>query len=560
VAKDTARQLGPTGWERFVENPYTLLHARSVNFREIDRIILKSGSLAEDSPLRVEAALGHAASMACRRRGDTWVSPQEVLHALRNEGRFFSAPVSTPAANEILRNQTRWDHLVPAPPGLSPRTIALDEARIASFLLSFNKLKAPPATIKPSILLQLTPEQRQALAVAVANPISILTGGPGTGKTKTLKAVLETVGVTRTHLCAPTGKAAQRIKEACDLAPHQVSTVHSLVHELRNGLDFDTLIIDETSMLDVETFARLANRLRPLNGFSPFRILLVGDPQQLPSIAPGRVLADMITCKLFPVTQLTKVLRQAEGGLLANNAARIRGGEMIFGEHGENSAFVNLKARSIEQQKKLLCRAFTDLLLDRVKVDGTPLDLRRDVLVLVPHYEGQMGCRNLNLMLREVLNPPTDGQMELSLRAGGPRFRCGDRVLIGKNDVGVGVVNGDLGILKSLDKWKSHGVCIIETDDMRVLEVPESVAKSLDLGYALTVHKSQGSEAAVVLAVFNEEVPDGLRERSLLYTAITRARERCILFSDEQTLEDCLRNDRSESRRSQLGQMLQRPA
>lgn len=402
-------------------------------------------------------------------------------------------------------------------------------------------------------------KQREAIEYAVSKGMLILTGGPGTGKTTTVKGIIQLMKNRGLKVClaAPTGRAAQRMEE---LTGYEASTIHrllevefkendasqSFVHNLKNPLDCDAVIVDELSMVDVTLFAALLDAL-PLH----CRLIMVGDQDQLPPVGAGNVLRDMIDSGVIPVVVLDKVFRQAMKSRIITNAHRVVKGEMPEFNNSAESDFFLLR----ENSRYLAPRKILDLVTKRLPA-GYGLDPMNDIQVLCPSRKGEVGTQNINAILQEALNPSSKEKHEIRYK--GYTLREGDRVMQIKNNYdvpwfkigenGTGVFNGDIGVLTRIDK--ANDVINVRFDDKEAMYSIENV-KELELAYAMTVHKSQGSEfAAVVMPVL--AVPERLAYRNLFYTALTRAKSLLVLVGNEQGIQQMVNNDKKSRRYSAL--------
>ncbi len=402
-------------------------------------------------------------------------------------------------------------------------------------------------------------QQKRAIEIAVTKGLLILTGGPGTGKTTTVKGILSLMksrGL-KVELTAPTGRAAQRMEE---LTGCEAKTIHrllevefregaespSFVHNIRNPLDCDAIIVDELSMVDVTVFAALLDAM-PLH----CRLIMVGDKDQLPPVGAGNVLKDLIESNVIGVVTLNKVFRQAMKSRIVTNAHRVVKGEMPVIDNSPESDFFLLK----EDVKYNVPRRVLSLVTERIPA-SYGFEPMRDIQVLSPTRIGEAGTQNLNTVLQQSLNPPSPDKREL--RSKGYILREGDRVMQIKNNYdvpwfkngesGQGVFNGDIGVLKCIDM--AENIIQVKFDDKEAMYTFDSV-KELELAYAMTVHKSQGSEFdAVVMPVI--ATPDKLAYRNLFYTALTRAKQLLILVGNEEGIAKMVNNDKKSRRYSAL--------
>ena len=411
--------------------------------------------------------------------------------------------------------------------------------------------------------------QKEAVECALTQGVSIITGGPGTGKTTIIKALIEifeSKGL-ETILAAPTGRAAKRISET---SGHEAKTIHRLLEvgykieedskplfmrNEDNPLLADVLIIDEASMLDTIMTDAL------LRAFSwEGRLVLVGDADQLPSVGPGRILSDIIESEKFPVVKLETIFRQAEESQIIKNAHLINQGLMPELEHDVGDFFFIPKMNSMD-----VITCITELCASYIP-DKYRLDPLKDIQVLTPMRKGDTGVDNLNIVLQKRLNPEERSKPQKNY--GSVVFRLGDRVMQIRNDYnmtwtltdeqgdltrGLGVYNGDLGIIIDID-IKSE-LITVKFDDNRICEYGFDALDNLEHAFATTVHKSQGTEfPAVVISLF--AVPEPLKYNNLLYTAITRAKELVVLVGSSTILDSMVRNINKNERYSGLKERL----
>lgn len=440
------------------------------------------------------------------------------------------------------------------------------EVYAAGRILMMLQYPAPPivgieqyiATIEEEEGIQYAEGQKLAISQALSKGALVLTGGPGTGKTTTLNAIisiLEAQGE-KVFLAAPTGRAAKRMSE---LTGREAKTIHRLLHvewddrnrpvfakNERDLLACDALVVDELSMVDALLFSGLL-RAMPLG----CRLILVGDCDQLPSVGPGNVLGDLIASGLLPVVQLKEIFRQSMKSLIVTNAHRIVAGiqpELYM----RSSDFFFLPCRDPAR----IGSTVVDLYANRLPASYgySPLT---DIQVLSPGRKGDLGTMELNKRLQDAVNPPSAAKQEITI--GASLFREGDKVMQTKNNynlpwtrldgtTGEGVFNGDVGILVEVDK--RAGALTVQIDDKLVVYGRES-AEELELAYAMTVHKSQGNEfQAVVIPMYPG--PRQLYYRNLLYTAITRAKSLLVLVGREEVVRGMVENDRKTRRYSGL--------
>ncbi len=401
----------------------------------------------------------------------------------------------------------------------------------------------------PNSGVKLAPQQLHAIQTAVTNKVTILTGGPGTGKTTTMRALLDLLDRHRLTyaLASPTGRAAKRLAEATG---REAKTVHRLL-EFKPGegygrsenspLDADIVIIDEASMLDLLLTHNLLKAVSPDS-----HLLLVGDVDQLPSVGAGDVLGDLIDSGKTAVVRLQTIFRQAADSLIISNAHRINEGKMPQTTPDASDFFIFVKEDPGEAAELLV-----DVVKNRVplKFRLDPLD---DIQVLSPMYNGALGVSNLNLLLQAALNPPRKGREERKL--GGRLFRVGDKVMQTVNNYDKNVYNGDIGRVTDMDLLQQNLTVSIDGAPV-VYDFLE--ADELVHAYAISVHKSQGAEyPCVVMPVATQHYM--MLQRNLLYTAVTRAKKLVVMVGTRKAIRIAVKNDKTTQRHTALDWRLQR--
>ncbi len=557
------RQFGASAIDRIHENPYILCSEEiHMGFERVDALAQAMPN-RPDEIHRVRAGVIYVLRHNLR-NGHTCI-PRDKL-AAPVCGLLAAAPDTVEAAvdgllenRQLVAKEIGGREFLFLPSIYSAEKSAAERIRIM--------LRFPPAG-KPTLEreidqierengIQYEQKQRLAITTAVQKGLLILTGGPGTGKTTTLKGILtlfERDGLD-VALAAPTGRAAKRMSE---LTGKEAKTIHRLLEvewtenerpifarDARNPLESDAVIVDELSMVDISLFSSLLEAL-PLG----CRLIMVGDSDQLPPVGAGNVLHDMIQSGLLPTVQLTEVFRQAMESLIVTNAHCIVRGEMpVLNRNDADFFFMSRPAPYLAE------RTITELCAARLpKAYGySPIS---DIQVLCPSRKGDLGTVNLNRVLQNALNPPDRTKAEITIN--GRILRVGEKVMQTKNNYdlpwtrgsenGTGVFNGDVGILEKIEHASS--TLYVLYDDRTAMYSFESAAE-LELAYAITVHKSQGSEfEAVVMPVLN--VVPQLSYRNLLYTAVTRAKSKMILVGSREVVRRMVENDKKTRRFSAL--------
>ncbi len=514
-------------------DPYRMVaEVPGVGFRTADRVARQNG-IAADDPARVEAAVLHVLDAAAEDDGHCHLPERELVERIEE----LDVPAAlVRAALERLRALGRLEIGEAADPALRPvqlPALALAERNVARRLLELTSRRPHPTLLgvedaERAAGLVLSPGQRDALAEALQVGVLVITGGPGTGKTtliRVLLAALRRLGESW-RLAAPTGRAARRLTEATG---QEAATLHRLLEfgfpEMRfrrdasNPLDTDGVIVDEASMVDLGLMAALLEAM-PRGG----RLVLVGDAHQLPPVGPGQVLADIIASGVLPVATLTEIHRQVAGSGIVVNAHRVDRGEMPVSSEKEPPRPIPAGGADTRRDFFLVERegpeeiraALLEVVTRRLPAHGfRPMD---DIQVLVPMHRGELGTVALNRLLQDALNPTGPG-----LERRDWRFRTGDRVIQTRNDYDTEVFNGEVGRVLS-----ASGDEMVVDFDGRVVTVTGDGFHDVEPAYAITVHKSQGSEYPAVVVVLHRAHQVMLR-RNLLYTAITRASSFCCI-------------------------------
>ena len=545
-------RYGDTAITRIKANPYCLVgDIDGIGFRTADRIAMSMG-MDRESPQRIQAGIAFGLEQTSN-MGHTCI-PEDFL--LKETGRLLQVdPLSVQAVfNELVKRDMLWIEEVGGDRLVYAEFLYHAEVNAARLLLNLRDHAGSLGKVDPlKIIAQweqeagitLADAQKQAIQASLSHGVFALTGGPGTGKTTIIKGILSVLkrAGCKVLLAAPTGRAARRLEEA---AGDKAQTVHRLLEYNVTGefgknsddpLEADAVIVDEASMLDIVLTRRLLEAIPP-----GCRLILVGDVDQLPSVGAGSVLQDIIRSGSMPVVRLTEVFRQAAVSHIVLNAHKINRGDMP--ECRDDTDFGMVSCATDQQ--------VTDFVRDtylRMSVEKN----WQGVQVLAPMHKGICGVQNLNKVLQEAVNPPSSGKGEIE-RPGGV-LRLGDKVMQIRNNYDKDVYNGDIGQIVQVSK-NLVKVWFPDKPDSEYVSYEQGDFDELQLAYAMSVHKSQGSEYPVVILVL---VPGHyiMLQRNLLYTAVTRARERVLLVGDPRALRTAVENDRTRRRYSLLAERLQ---
>lgn len=558
------KEWGTRAVEIAKKNPYALCEIDGIGFEKADAVAADIG-FDPNSTERVKSGVLYLLRYNATTNGHTCL-PEELLipaaqkllgtseegvraalTALLSEDKLRKMRVRTEKGETLYYFDRRYYE---AEKSIATRLTAIDRAAVSMPIDDINAFIAKEERGGQISYAQL---QKAAIAGALESGVMILTGGPGTGKTTVVRALMHifsSMGL-RIALAAPTGRAAKRLSEATS---HEAKTVHRLLEmsysdgdraefarDEENRLDEDVIIVDETSMLDVPLMAALVKAIKP-----GAKLILIGDADQLPSVGPGNVLRDLILSERFCTVELTEIFRQAKDSLIVTNAHAINHGKMPE-LSSKNGDFFFLRRESDRD----IALTVADLCRNRLpKTYGA--GIVGDIQVISPSRKGEAGTENLNCLLQATLNPPAPGKREHKVRD--TVFREGDRVMQIKNNYdlewerfgenGVGVFNGDIGVISEVKP--AAGQMVVLFDERRVVYDLTGLDE-LEPAYAVTVHKSQGSEyPVVILPMF--EAPPMLLVRNLLYTAVTRASKMVILVGKESVVRRMVENNR-EARR-----------
>jgi exodeoxyribonuclease V alpha subunit len=531
------------------ENPYRLAKdITGIGFKTADGIASKLG-IAADSIHRLKAGAIHALETAtsdghcCLPREMLTQTAAELLGVelcpVENAIRLLAVTADIVIENEFVY----LAHLHRAERGVAAKVRDLLGAKIGLPSLDLDKALA---WVQEKTRVDLADAQQQAVRMALASKLSVITGGPGVGKTTIVNSIVKILKAKGCEvlLAAPTGRAAKRMSEATG---HTAQTIHRLLrydpHEggftmnERRPLKGDMVIIDETSMLDVPLAYHLLKAI-PVTA----SVVFVGDVDQLPSVGPGSFLGDMICSGIVPVARLTEIYRQAKNSFIITNAHRVNEGQMPVFDAPEESDFFFIQQDDPEKALATIRALCAERVPSKFR-----LDPMRDIQVLTPMHKGVCGSENLNRELAAALNPTGPHTQRF-----GRTLRVGDRVMQTRNNYDKDVFNGDLGRVKRLDLVDQQ--LIVEIDEREVAYEFDELDELLP-AYAISVHKSQGNEyPCVIVPILTQHFV--LLQRNLLYTAITRGRKLVILVGSKKALAIAIRNNRTAARHSQLTERL----
>lgn len=563
------------------ENPYRLAEdIQGIGFRIADEIAGRIG-IHTDSDYRIKSGLFYVLSLAAG-EGHVYL-PEEVLlsrasEILGVEASFMEKHVMDLAMDRkvVIKEEISGEERRRIVYASQYYYLELDTARRLTELNIENdedeyKIRKRLEFIEKKNGLELETEQRNAVVEAVRNGVLVITGGPGTGKTTTINALIQYFELEGMdiYLAAPTGRAAKRMTETTG---YEASTIHRLLEltgmmeessaaahferNEENPLEADVIIIDEMSMVDISLMHALLTAVQVGT-----RLILVGDVNQLPSVGPGRVLKDIIDSQCFCVVKLNKIFRQATESDIVVNAHKINAGEEISINNNSKDFFF-LKRYDAD----VIVASIVYLVQKKLPpyVEAKPLDIQ----VLTPMRKGLLGVERLNEVLQKYLNPADKKKREKE--HGGGLFREGDKVMQIKNNYqleweirgkynipvekGVGVFNGDMGIVHEINTYAETMTVVFE--ECRYVEYTFKQLEELELAYAVTIHKSQGSEyPAVILPLLGG--PKMLMSRNLLYTAVTRAKRCVTVVGSEVTFQAMIHNKQEKSRYTSLDQRIQ---
>lgn len=530
------------------ENPYQLADdIWGIGFKTADGIASKMGYVKND-PRRCRSGILYTLNQLAE-DGHVYAEPEQLIGTAvklleADETSVREALTSMTEAKDVIVD----NDVVYLPPfyhaenGSAKRLQALLSDKVSNDI----SIAAEPEMEygAKSIGIVYDEVQQAAIQKALNSKVMVLTGGPGTGKTTTTQGIIEAFKARRMKilLAAPTGRAAKRMTEATGM---EAKTIHRLLEynpmdgykqNEENPLEGDALIVDECSMIDILLFYNLMKAIP-----EKMRLILVGDIDQLPSVGAGNVLRDIIDSHKIPVVRLTRIFRQAQSSRIVMNAHAINAGNFPNIQNGHDTDFFFIKQENPDEIVKLIIGLVRDRLSKRY---GYP---PKEIQVLTPMQRGTVGASNLNIELQNALNPSGP-----SLTRGGFTFRQGDKVMQIRNNYDKNVFNGDIGYITAVD---TNERTLTVTFDSRLVEYDVSELDELVLAYAVTIHKSQGSEFPVVVMPVTMKHYIML-QRNLIYTGITRAKKICVLVGTTKALAYAVHNQTVSKRNTKLKERL----
>lgn len=570
------KQYGQTMYTILKENPYKMADdIEGVGFKMADEIAARIG-INTDSDFRIRSGIIYALSQASA-NGHIYMPIEYLKNSVIELLKIPELDMDNYLMDMVIDKRIVIKKIndMECVYASNAYYTELNTARMLSELNSTaiideDKLKDKITKLEEESGICLDMLQKKAVAEAVKNGVLVITGGPGTGKTTTINTIINLLESEQMEilLAAPTGRAAKRMKEATG---HEAKTIHRLLEvsvgaesisdkdrferNEQNPLEADVVIIDEMSMVDIYLMHSLLKAIAVGT-----RLILVGDVNQLPSVGPGNVLKDIISSEKFHVVKLNKIFRQASESDIVVNAHKINRGEYIDLSK-RSKDFLYLKR---EDANKIINASLT---LIKEKLPGYVGAEQSEIQVLTPMRKGMLGVERLNKILQEYLNPPSPQKKQEEI--GQNIFREGDKVMQIKNDYqlewevtnrygiavekGMGVFNGDTGIIKSINKYME--MLEVEFEEGKVVKYTFKQTEELELAYAVTIHKSQGSEyPAVILPVLNG--PKMLMTRNLIYTAVTRAKKCVCIVGDENEFRNMVDNTLEQKRYSSLSERI----
>lgn len=531
------QKYGQSAPEAIKKNPYRLIDdIDGVGFLSADRVAAKVGFKREGAP-RITAGIAHVLKEAAFGDGHTCLPTPELISRTEEILQVKEKKVSTVLKRMIKRKQViEWEENIYLPSSYE------EERLVAEKLKALASKDVDAGTPE---LGGLQEDQIEAMHEAMGSAVFILTGAPGTGKTYTIKKIIESFPDARIVLAAPSGKAAKRMYEQSGrkaqtihklLEPQKVGAKFVFTRDSENPIHADIIVLDEVSMIDNSLMASFLDALSP-----DTRLIMVGDIYQLPSVGPGNVLKDLIASGVIPCVELSIIKRQDEG-LIITNCHRIKDGKDIKVKDSKSEDFFLMRRETPEEIRD----AIVDLLTNRLE-KTYDIDLLRDVQVMSPLREKTiLSCKGLNEVCQKQLNS--------NASVNGCPFRVGDKVIQTKNQYELEIINGDIGYVRSINR-EERTIYVDFENPSRSVQIPLQ-NNNLQLAYAITVHKFQGSEAPIIIIPVHRCFGTLITQRNLLYTAVSRAQKVCILVGQREEIHKMIRRNKQQRRFTNLARFL----
>ncbi len=533
------------------ENPYRLADdIWGIGFKTADTIAEKMG-IEKDRFIRLRSGILYTLNKLSE-NGHCYAVREQLIQAAVQLLEVEEAELEI-TLDEMLRTEDviREEEAIYLPPFFFSETGCAK--RLLKLLAAERRVQMDVDTVMETVMgragqgqhITYDEVQLEAIRAAVSSKIMVLTGGPGTGKTTTTMGIIAAYRAAgcRIVLAAPTGRAAKRMSEATGM---EAKTIHRLLEykppegyqrKEENPLEGDVLILDECSMIDIMLMYNLLKAMP-----EQMTLIMVGDTDQLPSVGAGNVLKDIISSGRIPVVRLSRIFRQAQGSRIIMNAHRINKGEQIDMRGGRDSDFFFAAKETNEEVVEILVKYCTENLPRYYHVDAL-----QDIQVLTPMQRGVCGAANLNQVLQEAMNPGS-----IFLRRGGTQYRLHDKVMQIRNDYDKEVFNGDIGVINHVDMEERE---LTVNFDGREVVYDVSELEELTLAYAITIHKSQGSEYPIVVMPFTMSHYVML-QRNLLYTGVTRAKKILVLIGEKKAVWYAVKNETTADRNTKLAERL----
>lgn len=560
------KKYGGAAVDLIKENPYILYDdIPGIGFERVDRAAKDLG-IATDNEERVKSYIKHLLSNAAYNGGHCYLPAETVTDATA-----MGLEISTEQAQRCLNCLVETGRVTLDNGRAALKMYSEAERFVAQKLASMAVCELPYRIsglddsiefLEKKYDIKYAPNQKRAIKLATSGGVTVVTGGPGTGKTTVIKAILSIFAASGISfmLCAPTGRAAKRMSEA---SGNEARTIHRLLetrfnskgeqvfyHDAHNPLPYSAIIVDEVSMVDIMLMDSLLHAVR-----DGTYLILIGDSDQLPPVGAGNVLSDIIDSERFNVVRLNEIFRQAKESLIVVNAHNINSGTPpVLTDRKKDFFFIE------EHGAEEMVQLISDLCEKRLpaRYGVRPCD---DIQIISPTRKGSLGTVALNAFLQSALNPPS--RIKTECKIGGTLYREGDKVMQTKNNYdiswlqdgheGIGIFNGDVGVILKLEPKKQ---CAVIRFDDRVTEYDFAMFEDVEHAYAVTVHKSQGSEYPIVIMPFYD-FPPMLMSRSLLYTGVTRAKQMFIGVGRPHCVNGMVQNDRRQQRNTTLCELLE---